>query len=250
MLDNQNISKSISFLNNLKSKYVLKQLFEYLNEVKFLNIIRYNKIIQNKLSLTLDDYKKGAKIELEIIPIEKKYNEAFINILSDNESCYHIYYNDVKEEIKREKRNYILKDDNIKKIKIIIDYNVNSLKGLFKYCKIIKSISLIRFNITDINNMSEMFSHCSSLKELNLSKFKTNNVKDMSKMFSECSTLKELNISNFITNNVEDMKFLFYKCSSLVNLNLSNFNTNKVKDMNNMFNGCGALKELIYFRIF
>ena len=73
----------------------------------------------------------------------QNYNYGqFINI-SENVSNYHIYFNDNKEEIKREKREYILDSDNIKKIRIIIDNFVKSLSGLFRGCDVIKKISLI-----------------------------------------------------------------------------------------------------------
>ena len=56
---------------------------------------------------------------------------------------FHIYFNNNKEEIKR---NYIDEDEEIKIIKIIIDYQVKSLKELFSYCEYIKSIN---FKITN-----------------------------------------------------------------------------------------------------
>ena len=42
-----------------------------------------------------------------------------------NEKYYHIYFNDNKEEIKR---NYLDENDNVSKFKIIIDYQVKSFK--------------------------------------------------------------------------------------------------------------------------
>ena len=65
------------------------------------------------------------------------------------------------------------------KIKIIIDYNVKSLSGLFKKCECIKIINFIKFNKTDINNMSCMFLGCSSLKSINFYNFVINNVTNM-----------------------------------------------------------------------
>ena len=102
---------------------------------------------------------------------------------------YHIYFNDNKEEIKR---NNINEDDKARKVKIIIDSEVKSFSKLFYYCKCIESINFKKSFRKNNTNMSYMFSRCSSLKELNLNNFNTNNVTDISGMFSRCSSLKEL----------------------------------------------------------
>ena len=101
---------SIFNLRKIRNKYILKQIFEHLNQKKFLNIIKYNKNIQNKLEINQNDYKKFCEIEIEIIPTEdKEYKEGlFINFNNkEEESYYHIYYNDRKEETKRKNRNNI-----------------------------------------------------------------------------------------------------------------------------------------------
>ena len=127
--------------------------------------------------------------------------------MNENEIYYHIYFNDNKEEIKR---NYLNEDDNVSKFKIIIDYQVKSFEKLFYNCKCIEYIYFKKFYRNNINNMGSMFSECSSLKELNLSNFNTNNVTNMNSMFSGCSSLKELNLSNFNTNNATDMGYLHW----------------------------------------
>ena len=79
------MEKINNFLKKIRSKYILKQIFDNLKENKLLEIIRYNKNIQNKLKIELDDYiKEYYKTEIEIIPkkqigknIKKNY---FINI--------------------------------------------------------------------------------------------------------------------------------------------------------------------------
>ena len=125
---------------------------------------------------------------------------------------YHIYFNDNKEEIKR---NDLKEDDNISKIKIIIDYQVKSFYELFDSCECIEYINFKKFYRNNIINMSSMFFGCHSLNELNLSNFNTNNVTDMSSMFYGCSSLKELNLSNFNTNNLSTMSSILSNCSFL-----------------------------------
>ena len=135
------------------------------------------------------------QIEIEIIPnTSKEDKNYFIYIKKENESYYHIYFNGKKKEIKR---NYYTKNDNIKKINIIMDKEIKSFKDLFFDCMCIEKINFIKFNRNDINNMNSMFSNCKYLKELNLNNFNTDNVTDMNYMFNNCKYLKELNLNNF-----------------------------------------------------
>ena len=231
-------------LKKVRSVYITKKILDNLNQIKLMNIIHYNKKYQKLMKISLKDFKNEfSKIEMEIIPEENTFGK-FVNITNKicEENNVRIYFNDKKEEINR---NYIAKDDNVKKIKIIINHKIKSLYRFFEDCKCIKKINFIKFNKDDIINMRSMFYNCSSLKELNLSNFNTNNVTDMKSMFYNCSSLKELNLSNFNnTNNVIMMCWMFAGCSSLKKLNLSNFNTNKVTDMSWMFENCSSLKEL------
>ena len=85
---------------------------------KSLDIIKYNKNIKERINISIKDYKEYSElIEIEIKPIKMKYGE-FIN-MNKNEIYYHIYFNDNKDELKR---NYFNENDNVSKIKIIIDY--------------------------------------------------------------------------------------------------------------------------------
>ena len=128
------MEKINNFLKEIRSKYILKQIFDNLKENKLLEIIRYNKNIQNKLNKKLIDFiKEYSKIVIEIIPKENEFGK-FISIPKRYESYYHIYFNDNEEEIKRKKLN---KDENIFKIKVILDYKIKSLCNLFYKCKCI-----------------------------------------------------------------------------------------------------------------
>ena len=207
------VSKNYSY-ENIKSKYILKKIFDNLKEAKCLYIIKSCKKIQNKLEITLDNYKNYAKIEIEIIPIEWDTHSCkskhFINIPLDQEDYFHIYINDSKNQTYYNKIN-----ETTKKINVRIDRQVKSLKELFKYCDSIKKINFIRFTIYDIINMESMFSECTSLEELIITNFKTDNVKNMSKMFWNCSSLKYLDISNMKSDNVEDISYMFSGCKKI-----------------------------------
>ena len=177
---------------------------------KKLEIVKYNKKIQNRLNLCIKDYKENyeifSPIDIEIIPIKKKYSN-FINLNENDKLYYHIYFNNSKEEIKN--KYDINANDKIAKIKIVIDYQIKSFEKLFYWCECIESINFKKFYRNNINNMSHMFYGCSSLKELNLNNFNTNNVTNMRSMFNGCSSLKELNIINFNTNNVTNRRYMF-----------------------------------------
>ena len=188
-----------NILNKIRSKYILRRIFDNLNEKKILKIILYNKNLLKILDKKIKDYKNEyLKIEIEIFPLEKiDKNQKFINILEKNESLFHIYFND--NNIEEIRRNEINKDDKIEKIKIIIDSKIKSLRLLFYECKCIKKININKFNRTDIKDMSEMFGECRNLEEINFISFKTDNVEKMNNMFTSCKCLKKLNLSKFNT---------------------------------------------------
>ena len=171
-------------IDNIKSRYILSKIYNNITKKKKLEIIKYNKKIQNRLNLDVKDYKEYCEIEIEIIPTKDKYGK-FININKSVKLFYHIYFNDNKEETKNKYE--INEGDKILKIKIIIDYQVKSFKNLFYWCQCIETIYFKRFNRNNIIDMNGLFSWCSSLKELNLTNFNTNKVTNMSSIFSGCS---------------------------------------------------------------
>ena len=211
MAEINNISNKSFSLMNVKSNYILKEIFDVLDICKYLNIIRYNKVYQKKLEKDINNFKEEyLKIEIEIIPSANNLT-TFIEDW-DKKGYFHYFINDNKEELKR---NYILKMDNAQKIKVKIDKEIKSFSRLFQDCINNKSIKFVKFNRKDIEDMSYMFQGCLSLEELDISKMKTNNVKNMEFMFDRCESLKKLNLYNFNTDNVFDMKFMFSKCRKL-----------------------------------
>ena len=248
-----NITKCKLLLIEIKSKYIIKKVFENLKTKKFLQIIKYNNKISKKIDISLkDSFKKfwiDNQIEIELDIIEKpKYDEDkknFINYEKEDEPYIHIHLNNDKKETKR---NYINKNEALSTVKIILDLKFKKFKKLFYNCKIIKKIQFIKFlgkfNTKNVTNTRELFWGCWSLKNINLSSFNTDNIKNMKKMFDGCSSLIELDLKNFNTINVINMEEMFFGCSSIKYLNLKNFKTDNVNDMNNMFAGCLRLEEL------
>ena len=235
------------YLSKIKSKYIIKLIFNYIQQNKSLKLIKYNKEIQNRLNINITDYKDYSNIEIEIIPKENLEGVFIKNIKKDEEPYYHIYFNDNEKEVNKNSFN---SRDKVSKIKVII-YGAKSLKELFCDCKCIQKINFIKFTNKNITNMSFMFFGCINLEELNLTNFITDKVTDMSRMFAKCYSLKKLNLSNFNINNLNDISGIFYNCSSLQKLYLPNFNIKNITNMNDIFYGCSAhlinkIAKLIY----
>ena len=122
----------------IKSNYILEMIFGSLQFTKKLNIIRYNKNLQKRLRKDINDYfKEYTEIIIEITLLKKKYGK-FIN--ASTSKYYHIYINDNLEEIRRD---YITEEDNATKIKIVIDYEIKTLFGLFNNIIFIKKINFV-----------------------------------------------------------------------------------------------------------
>ena len=150
--ENEN-AKPNPITEKIKSDYFLRKLYDNMPKKKKLVIVKYNKKIQNRLNLSVNDYKECCKIEIEIIPTKGK-NGKFIDINENDKLYYHIYFNDNKEEIKNKYK--IEEEDKVTKIKIIIDYQVKSFKELFNKCRCIKSINFKKFYR---NNVKYLFWH-------------------------------------------------------------------------------------------
>ena len=132
-------------IESLKSDYFLQKLYDNIPKKKKLKIVKCNKRIQNRINLSIKDYKEYSEtftpIEIEIILSKDKYGE-FININEEDKLYYHIYFNDNNEEIKNKYE--IKKEDKVTKIKIIIDYQIKSFNSLFDWCKCIESIIILK----------------------------------------------------------------------------------------------------------
>ena len=121
----------MNLFSNILTNYFLQIVFSNLKQEKSLKIIKSNKILQKRLNIGLNTYKRFYnQIEIEIIPILTKEKNEFIHFPDEYESNCHIYFNDNNKEIKRK---YFTKEDKVIKIKIILDEEIKSLKGLFSY---------------------------------------------------------------------------------------------------------------------
>ena len=141
--------------DNINSKYILKQILEYLPLKKALKIFKINKKAQNRLDIGINDYINFGNIVIELIPNKTVFGK-FIHI-KENKSYFKIYFNDnIKKAIKR----YQLNDnEKVNKITIIISYKIKKVQfqTLFYDCKCIESINIINHKKRAIANMDYMW---------------------------------------------------------------------------------------------
>ena len=239
--------KSKGDILNIKSKYILQIIFNYIQTKKELLIIKLNKKIKDKLDININHYEiysgENSSIEFEIKPLQIK-SEKIINILNEKEAkYYHIYFNDNNNNIEI-KKNILKKNHKAVVIKIVIEHQIKSLSKLFYNCKYIEEINFKQFYRNNITDMSYMFYGCEALKKISHSISSISNITNMSFIFSRCSSLKEIDLNNFNTEHTLNMKGMFSYCISLEKINLTNFNTNNVTNMSAMFDGCALLEEL------
>ena len=78
-----NIKLQIDIEESIKSFYILKGIFSFLSEKEKLNIIIYNKNLQKKFDISIEDYKKvsGRYKEVEKDGTEKDITKKVLMIL-------------------------------------------------------------------------------------------------------------------------------------------------------------------------
>ena len=110
-------------LENVKSKYIIKEIFEMIKNKRKLNIIKYNKTIQSKLNINKEDF--------EMCTYLKEFNQKYKTSIGDI---------DIRE--------LYLSEKNI---------NNEGLKDLIKIkFKDLKKLYLIKNKISNINTLNEV----------------------------------------------------------------------------------------------
>ena len=118
-----------------------------MSERKYLETIRNNKNIQKRINININHYKayyseEYSSIELDIIPMKGKCCK-FININKEDKKYIHIYFNDNKK--KEIVNTSLYKDDNVSKISIIIDYQINHFQNYFIIVNVLNPLNLKNF---------------------------------------------------------------------------------------------------------
>ena len=71
--------KEINFIKNIKSNYVIKRIFSFLNKKQFLDLIIYNKELQQIFGVNIKDYIKLSEKYMDRIYNENNENDLFYN---------------------------------------------------------------------------------------------------------------------------------------------------------------------------
>ena len=132
------VSKSL--IDNIKCDFFIPKIFDIIKKYRAFRIVNYNKKLQKKLNISLKDFKEIYDLSgptcIEIIPVKNKYGK-YINIKENEKSFYHIFFNNIKKEIKN--KYSINEKDKVAKIKIIIINNdLKCLEKLFNQCDCIE----------------------------------------------------------------------------------------------------------------
>ena len=152
-------------IDNLKSKYILKEILEKIQNKRKLNIIKYNKGIKIKLNINKEDF----EIYLYLKEFNDKYktNIKDIDIKELNLNENYIKNEGVKDLIK-------IKFKELNKLDLmwngISDLNILEKANL----KELEELNLIHNKITDINILEKV-----NLKELKVLKFDYNKISDI-----------------------------------------------------------------------
>ena len=113
-------------LKDIKSKYILEQIFNHINTKSKLKIIKYNKNISQKINITLEEYKIYNKIKI--------LNENFELNIKDNNL----------EELNLSHKRLGTKSESFKRINISLELDFR-YKTINK-CKI-RKIRIIKFKL-------------------------------------------------------------------------------------------------------
>ena len=198
-------------LIDIKSKYIIKKIFDFFAFNKTLEIIKCNKNIQSLLDINKDNYQEYSELEIQIKLAKNKFGR-FINLPEKYENKFKIYFDNSKKEVI--KKYEINKEDKIRKIKITSTYKHKKIQKTFQYCNCIEEIS-IRCYRSFFNNLNCLFLNCSSLKKIDFIHFHTENINNINGMFKGCKSLEEITFNSFNTENMIEMSSLFNGCKSL-----------------------------------
>ena len=84
--------------DNLKGNYFLQKMFDNMTKNRYLDIIKYNKNLQKRLNLNINDYKDYSQLYSDIIielipyPFVYKYGGKFINIWEDKKKIFSYFF--------------------------------------------------------------------------------------------------------------------------------------------------------------
>ena len=191
ILINKKIIKKM--LADIKSKYLLEMIFDFLRKRIKLKIVKYNKNLQEKLNIVREDFKQykllketNAKLNLNIEDTDLTYLDLNDKKLNENG------LDDLNKIEFIKLKSLILSNNKIKDIKPLYKYNLEIL-DLSKN-KISEINIFHNNNFTDLKELYLGDNKISSIKLLENAKFKKLRILDLShNNFSDFDDLENLN---------------------------------------------------------
>ena len=104
---NENLKqiKSKVDFRKLKCDYFMINLFDIMKKNKTLKIVKFNKKLQKRLNININNYKEYSQlyslIEIELKLDGNKYDEKNWFIYDKEKEYYHIYFDNSNEEIEK-----------------------------------------------------------------------------------------------------------------------------------------------------
>ena len=178
-------------LNNIKSNFIFKNIFKNVDNTRKLKIIKYNKILINKLGVTLKDY----EIYFLLKEFTKKYhlNLRGVDVIDVDLMDFHVGNEELNDLCKiefKELEKLLLSSNNISDIKMLENANFHKLKKL----------SLSNNKIKDINIFEKV-----DFKELTILDLRYNKIKDI-KVFERTKFIKLEEL--FLSNNLKKLNLI------------------------------------------
>ena len=185
----------------------------------------------------------GGKLTRNKKKKDRNVEEDFCNVDLSNYAMKHIWSYKTIVSLNNIETNKIVQYNPKNMAELGKYFFVTGMQRMFYGCNNLKSIPVLKYDMSQVTDLSWMFGYCKAIESLDLSGFTTEKVKDMSGMFAFCKSLKEIIFykKNFKTNNVTSMNSMFYACKSF-NQDISNWDVSNVIDMRYMFANC-PIKE-------
>ena len=227
--ESNKLSKSFSYLGNIKSKLILKIVFSYIKDETFIyKIFKYSKEFQKKLNLNYAEFSLFKSIEKENISYytlitddsfdnsSKNYLNGLLSKLNIKESDfkkYLLYY--YRKELNSLNNNYNDIDsyksykNNISIFSPFFDFLINNGKDFFgKLFKIsIRTENIIKYNLQSYYKLA-----FNKLDKANI------NYSSLSYIFEKNEEIKYLNVLDINFLNIKTLSIIKYNTMHGINL--------------------------------
>ena len=112
-----------------------------------------------------------------------------------------------------------------------ITSKVENMAYIFNWCRVIPSLDLFYWDVSNVTSLERAFSECPKLVSISFENWNTSNVTNMSYLFSGDNNLETINVSKWDTSNVTNMQNIFAYLYKIPSLNVANWNVSNVVNL-------------------